>query len=507
LESRLLLYAINGGEWQYGTRITFSFMPDGTSVGGTPSNLISMLNAKYPTSTWVQQFQLAAAVWEEVANINLVQQFPDDARPYGAPGYQQGDPGVGDIRIGAVPLQSGVLALCALPPPNNGGTVAGDFLLNSSMNWQIGGNYDLETVAIHEFGHALGLADSLVKQAEMYATYHGVDTTLATDDIAGIQAVWGARQPDIFNSNGNNNGVWTSSASITGYFGNNGIANQITLTNLDLTTPGQYEWFVINIPSWKNGTMAVQMQSSNLSELSPRLAVFQGNNALQAMSTSTGGSTVEVDYPVAAGQTYLIRASAAAGSPSDTGNFGLQVNIGLTPFSPISPPNTTVLAQGSVGGGYTTNAISASSSASSPITSRLSTSKPQMYQLGNLTVWGDTMTQSGVTLSSSASGVPIVLSPATNPHSGTCPNNTLTGTATNPSSTGSTTAMALLKPDATGAGLTATSYVPASSPSGSAPPNTVISSSTSTSSSSPSASVLQAVDRVLSTWNTALSFS
>src|SRR5262249_24190637 len=81
LESRLLLYATNGGQWAYGTKITFSFMPDGTSVGGVGSSLISMLNAKYPTATWVQQFQLAAAVWEDVANINLYQQFPDQGEP------------------------------------------------------------------------------------------------------------------------------------------------------------------------------------------------------------------------------------------------------------------------------------------------------------------------------------------------------------------------------------------------------------------------------------------
>ena len=31
-------------------------------------------------------------------------------------------------------------------PPANGGTDAGDILLNSTVNWQIGSSYDLETV-------------------------------------------------------------------------------------------------------------------------------------------------------------------------------------------------------------------------------------------------------------------------------------------------------------------------------------------------------------------------
>ena len=36
LEERLLLYSTYGGTWTYGSRITYGFMPDGTSVGGTP---------------------------------------------------------------------------------------------------------------------------------------------------------------------------------------------------------------------------------------------------------------------------------------------------------------------------------------------------------------------------------------------------------------------------------------------------------------------------------------
>ena len=73
LEDRLLLYSTYGGTWAYGSRITYSFMPDGTSVGGTPSVLFQTMNAKFPTATWETAIQKAAAVWQAVANINLAQ--------------------------------------------------------------------------------------------------------------------------------------------------------------------------------------------------------------------------------------------------------------------------------------------------------------------------------------------------------------------------------------------------------------------------------------------------
>ena len=73
LEERLLLYSAYGGTWAFGSRITYSFMPDGTSVGGTPSVLFQTLDAKFSQATWELQFQKAAAVWQAVANINLSQ--------------------------------------------------------------------------------------------------------------------------------------------------------------------------------------------------------------------------------------------------------------------------------------------------------------------------------------------------------------------------------------------------------------------------------------------------
>src|SRR5271170_7708393 len=134
LEGRILLYSTLGDMWTYDSRITYSFMPDGTSVGGVPSALFSTLNAVAPTATWEAQFEQAASLWETAANVNLAL-VPDGGEPVGTNGDQQDDPRFGDIRIGAVPLPSDVLAETFLPPPVNGGTDAGDILFNSTATW------------------------------------------------------------------------------------------------------------------------------------------------------------------------------------------------------------------------------------------------------------------------------------------------------------------------------------------------------------------------------------
>ena len=52
LEERKLLYATLGDAWTYPVRVTFSFVPDGTNVGGLPSNLTSTLNSAGTTAAW-----------------------------------------------------------------------------------------------------------------------------------------------------------------------------------------------------------------------------------------------------------------------------------------------------------------------------------------------------------------------------------------------------------------------------------------------------------------------
>lgn len=63
-----------------------------------------------------------------------------------------------------------------------------DMALNTRFQWTAGGGsgYDLETVFLHENGHALGLGHTPVSGAVMQATYAGVRRSLQTDDRRGV---------------------------------------------------------------------------------------------------------------------------------------------------------------------------------------------------------------------------------------------------------------------------------------------------------------------------------
>lgn len=85
-----------------------------------------------------------------------------------------------------------------------GGTLAhafaptdGRFHYDSTEKWGVGavrGRYDLQTVALHEIGHLLGLGHSTVKNAIMYPYINpGTTKGLNADDIKGIKVLYNRR--------------------------------------------------------------------------------------------------------------------------------------------------------------------------------------------------------------------------------------------------------------------------------------------------------------------------
>ena len=349
LEDRRLLYATTGGNFYFGSRITYSFAPDGTSIGGIPSVLNQRLNAEgLSTASWQSQFQKAAAVWEAVANVQLAQ-VGDDGSAIGTSGNQQDDPRFGDIRIaGFAQGNASQLAFTFSPPPFNGGTLAGDLLLNTDQPWQANGSvYDLETVAIHEIGHALGMAHSAIASADMYAWYTNAKQSATPDDAAGIQSIYGPVGADPLP-----NSSFAAAIDLTPLANSYG---HVMLGGQSLKDPNtDVDYFKVTAPATTTGTLTVVMQAGNLSSLSPRVLVYDQNQNFVGQSSqpySYGGNAIVAINGVTPGKSYYIRCQAASNDPSGVGAYALLTSFGGPGLTPMAPPNTVVAQQPDKGGG------------------------------------------------------------------------------------------------------------------------------------------------------------
>lgn len=352
LEDRMLLYAVNGDVFTYGSRITWSIEPDGTSLGGVSTNLISTLDADLgPESTWLPAIQDAFAEWEAVTNVNFAQ-VSDNGAPMGSGNIQQDSPNFGDIRIGGMAQSSNVLAFSLLPPPANGGSESGDIFFNTSQAWHIGSNYDLETVLVHEIGHALGLGESTVPSAVMYQYYGGVQPFPASDDIAGVQSIWGPRQEDPFEQS-TDNLVMANAANVTGFMTQSD--DMVYLPGLDVASTAQSYWFKVTTPANASNVFTAYVQSSSISELSPRVTIFnaagQGLIDTSASPQSYGTTIYPTITNATPNTTYYIRVMGSNAGDSGTGAYTMVINMGYGYIPTEPPPNTLVYSQPSQGGG------------------------------------------------------------------------------------------------------------------------------------------------------------
>jgi hypothetical protein len=340
LETRIALYATTGNAWPHPELITISFVPDGTNLGGVKSNLFATFNAKWSTSYWENQILRAAQVWAQRANINFTV-VSDNGAATGSGNYEQGDPAMGDIRIGGYNFGSSTLATAFLPPSANNYSIAGDIDINTGQVWAIGGTYDLFTVAAHEFGHALGMGHSTTASAIMYGTYNSRKSDLTTDDIAGIQAVYGSRQPDRYDA-GNGNGSFATASDITSQI--NASTLTASISSLDILTTSSSDYFTFTAPAQTSNNLTVNVQSSGLSLLAPSMTVYAADQCtvLGAVSgTNRMGNTLSLNiHGVTAGQRFYVKVGAADSTAFGTGDYALTLNFGEGPSPTVGSPNT-----------------------------------------------------------------------------------------------------------------------------------------------------------------------
>jgi hypothetical protein len=176
------MYVTSGSGWTKDTK--------GDANGQvTLSYFFGSLTPKLPAAQATQAILSALNAWTQYAPIKFIagQNATSPRTVYIL--FASGNHGDGYPFDGP----GGILAHTFYPAPPNPESIAGDMHFDADEDWHIGANTDLYTVALHETGHALGLAHVDDPAALMYP-YYRLGSKIAADDIAGVQSLYGGPQ-------------------------------------------------------------------------------------------------------------------------------------------------------------------------------------------------------------------------------------------------------------------------------------------------------------------------
>jgi hypothetical protein len=179
-------------------------------------------------------------------------------------------------------------------------------------NTNIGGNEDLQGVACHEYGHALGMAHTNVtSNATMWPSITGSGVqqrSIHSDDIAGLQSNYGVAQ--------------ATKPRITGVV--NGVGT-LTITGVNFSSTNNSVWFTQANPGGSGSPVSVG-----------------------GLSSTGGGTQIVVNVPATAGPGDVLVKINASGNASLSNSWPADPNA----LPPCDPPTTFCLTSpNSVGPG------------------------------------------------------------------------------------------------------------------------------------------------------------
>jgi len=320
-----------GVAWPNAQNLSISFVPDGTSVAGTPSNLFALMSTTGSQSAWERQILKAAQSWAAVSNVNLTI-VPDGGEPLGTSGLVQGDPRFGDIRIAAAPMPGPSVVATTVPFSYTGSTWSGDIVLNSDYQFSLGnvaGQENLYSVALHELGHALSLPDNYTDPTSAMAPSYTYLSGLSQTDVANIQGLYGARVPD-----------QSAVPSLTAAY-NLGQGQNTPTVFSQISRVGETHYFQFTAPDASTTVqgLTVNLQTSGHSFLLPSLKIFDGlgNVISSAEASDPTNGDLNVTLPnFAPGSTYFAEITGASRDMFGVGAY--QMNFKYQYVTPPPPP-------------------------------------------------------------------------------------------------------------------------------------------------------------------------
>lgn len=166
LVSVSLAYVLMGMQWPVGSNVGFYINPNTAQVTDEASAV------NYAAGTW-------SAI--NPSGLKMTYWGPTNATTYGRDGSNTicwKNEGVGFLAVSLTWSYGGTI-------------LETDIVFNDFYSWSTSGaDFDIETVALHEFGHWAGLGHS--SSGIMYAYYSGIQWSIDSDARAGFEAMYGS---------------------------------------------------------------------------------------------------------------------------------------------------------------------------------------------------------------------------------------------------------------------------------------------------------------------------
>jgi hypothetical protein len=312
----------------YGS-LTYSFAPDGTHVGKEVSSIQSEFSKNVPAAVWQQAIARAFQKWSVQTNINFGN-VADNGAASGVYGPTRGDERFGDIRISGFNFSTDVLAEAVSENSRSVGTWAGDIFFNTATPWT--SSDQIESAALHEVGHVLGLGHSTDPLSPM--NVHGGNGVLelTSQDIANVQAIHGTRKLDPNEGAQGNNTIARSSRirggedDATVVEGFNG--SQVWIQFGDLHNASDRDVYEIRTAANYSGPVTVEVRTASLSlaQISAQITDINSNVLVQANTIGNAGGVARLTLnSTTPGLRYYLQVAGGTNSFWTTGDYSITI--------------------------------------------------------------------------------------------------------------------------------------------------------------------------------------
>ncbi len=278
------LRAAFGSPWPEPDSLSLSFVPDGTEIGTAKSELQQSLAQVFENSEWQLEVLRAFQTWALETNSNIALS-DDEGQPIGTLGFKQGDIRFGDVRIGAFPMESDVLAVANPYDPFIANTWVGDIFLNSN-NLFLKNARDpsraLYSIMLHEAGHVFGVGHSDDPASPMFPHFQNRDATLSSNEIGTLRKLYGNRRADHWEGDAGNQTL--QDATLISFFDSEG-ASVSPEWGADLTSLSDVDFYRFVVPE-KTKSLDIHFDTQGISLLTAKLTIFNSEGKMLATKSA-----------------------------------------------------------------------------------------------------------------------------------------------------------------------------------------------------------------------------